>query len=90
MKRVFPGLLLSAGAGKGSVYGWRRLLSSGRHARVDAERTAILPAVNRTSAIRAFSALRQAWRQRNRDWRVGVGGAGDDNTLAMDGQSLRF
>ncbi|MFY0839741.1 ACP synthase, partial [Klebsiella pneumoniae] len=26
------------------------------------EQTAILPAVNRTSAIRAFSALRQAWR----------------------------
>ncbi len=47
------------------------------------EQTAILPAVNRTSAIRAFSALRQAWR-------VGVGGAGDDDALAMDGQSLRF
>ncbi|BBQ65725.1 phosphoribosyl-dephospho-CoA transferase MdcG domain-containing protein [Klebsiella quasipneumoniae] len=55
------------------------------------EQTATLPAVSRTSASRAFNALRQAWRGPETGLGVwGVGGAGDGDALAMDGQSLRF
>jgi hypothetical protein len=52
------------------------------------EQTAILPAVNRTKAIRAFMpCVRRGGPETGLG---GVGGAGDDDALAMDGQSLRF